>query len=111
LETLPSAIFSHTRDEVDLHFDRRDPHTPYWDVMAEVRDIVENALMKAQKSNRSYVLFIHGWSTSRKGKTTARSVVRQFMRSSAATQYIERNACIQDEAVFLAKIRRDGGGL
>jgi hypothetical protein len=97
--------FSLTReDEVDLHFGPRDPHTAYEDVMADVRDIVENALIAAQKDNRSYLLFIHGRSTSRPGKTTARSVVRQFMRSPAATQYIERNGCIQDEAVFLAKI-------
>jgi hypothetical protein len=98
-------------DEVDLHFGPRDPNTPYWDAMAEVSSIVENALREAQKNKRSYVLFKHGWSTSRQGKTTARSVVRRFMWSAAATQYIERNACIQDEAVFLAKIRSGGGSV
>ena len=106
------AEYSLTReDEVDLHFGPRDPYTSYDDVMAEVRDILKNALVEAQNNDRPYVLFIHGWSTSRRGKTTARSVVRQFMRSPAATPYIERNGCIQDEAVFLAKVRRHEGGL
>ncbi len=42
---LNRAEFSLTlRDEVDLHFGRRDPHTRYEDVMAEVRNTVENAL-------------------------------------------------------------------
>jgi hypothetical protein len=46
--------FSLTReDEVDLHFGRRDPQTSYEDVMAEVRDIVEKALMEAQKKPSS----------------------------------------------------------
>jgi hypothetical protein len=100
------AQFSLTsEDETDLHLGRRDPRQRYEDVMAEVRDIVETALIKAQKNNRPYVLFVHGWSTSRPGQTTARSVVRQFMRSPAATQYLERNGCIQDETVFLAKVR------
>jgi hypothetical protein len=104
--------FSLTReDEVDLHFGQRGPHQDYWEVMAEVRVMVENALIKAQRNRRPYVLFIHGWSTSRPGRTTARSEVRQFMHSPAATPYIERNGCIQDEAVFLAKVRRHEGGL
>src|SRR5262249_24481515 len=96
-------------DEVDLHFGQRDPRQDYWEVMAEVRIMVESALREAQRKGRQYVLFIHGWSTSRRGRTTARSEVRQFMRSPAATPYIVRNECIQDVTVFLAKVRLHEG--
>jgi hypothetical protein len=92
-------------DEIDLHFGRRDPHTPYGNVMAEVAELVEKKLRQAQESGRPYVLFVHGRSTSRPGQTTARSVVRGFMRSSAATPLIERSGCIQHATAFLAKIR------
>jgi hypothetical protein len=100
------AEFGLTReDEVDLHLGRRDPHTPYDNVMADVETLVERILIEAQKTGRPYVMFIHGGATSRPGKTTARSVVRQFMRSKAATSLIERSSCIQHRTVFLAKIR------
>jgi hypothetical protein len=92
-------------DEVDLHFGRRDPHTPYDNVMADVETLVERSLIEAQKAGRPYLMFIHGSSTSRPGKTSARSVVRQFMRSKAATPLIEWSGCIQHRTIFLAKIR------
>jgi hypothetical protein len=92
-------------DEVDLHFGPRDPHTPYENVMADVKTRVESSLIEAQKASRPYLMFVHGWSTSRPGKISARSVVRQFMRSRAATPLIERSGCIQHRTVFLAKIR------
>jgi hypothetical protein len=60
-----------------------------------VAALVEKELQKAQKKGRPYIMFVHGSSTSRPGKTTARSVVRQFMRSPDATPLIERNGCIQ----------------
>ena len=94
------------QDEIDLHFGRRDPHSPYENVMAELAELIENKLRQAQKNGRHYLMFVHGWSTSRPGKTTARSVVRMFMRSPAATPLIERNGCIQHDTVFVAKIRR-----
>jgi hypothetical protein len=90
-------------DEVDLHFGRRDRWTS--DVMEDVGTLVERSVREAQKNGRPYVMFSHGWSTSRPGQTTARSVVRGFMRSSAATPFIDRAGCIQHETVFLAKIR------
>jgi hypothetical protein len=103
-------LFALTReDEIDLHFGRRDPHTPYENVMAEVGELVEKELRKAQKSGRPYLMFVHGRSTSRPGQTTARSVVREFMRSPAATPLIERNGCVQHDTVFVAKIRPDVG--
>jgi hypothetical protein len=89
----------------DLHFGERDPQFSFSDVMAEVIDVVEGRLKHAQNTVRQYFMFIHGWSTSRRGKTTARSQVRKFMRSSAATPLIDRNNCIQHDTVFVAKIR------
>jgi hypothetical protein len=92
-------------DELDLHFGRRDGWVPYENVMADVGDLVEQKLKSAQKNGRPYLLITHGWSTSGFGKTTARSVVRQFMRSKDATPLIDRAGCIQHEACFLAKLR------
>jgi hypothetical protein len=92
-------------DEVDLHFGRRDWHVPYREAMADVAALVEERLREAQKNGRPYVMFVHGWSTSRPGQTTARSVVRGFMRSPAATPLIDRGRCIQHDTVFVAKVR------
>jgi|SRR5579871_3824371 len=92
-------------DEVDLHFGKRDQGVSFSDVMDEVIDIVKDSLRHAQLRGCQYLMFIHGHSTSRRGKTTARSQVRKFMRSSAATPLIERNRCIQHQTVFVAKIR------
>jgi len=93
-------------DEVDLHFGKRDSAAlSYQDAMSELKHSVVQSLQAAQKRGRPYIMFVHGWSTSRPGKTTARSVVRQFMRSPEATRYIERRGCIQHETVFVAKIK------
>ena len=92
-------------DEIDLHFGERDKSIPYAVVMDEITTIVERGLKAAQQQGRAYVVFIHGRSTSRRGKKTARSMVRGFMRSKAATPLIERNHCIQHDTVFVAKVR------
>jgi hypothetical protein len=100
------AEFGLTREnEIDLHFGRRDLNTSYENAMADVATLVETKLIEAQKAGCPYLMFIHGWSTSRRGKTTARSIVRRFMRSKAATPLIERSGCIQHETVFIAKIQ------
>jgi hypothetical protein len=97
-------------DEIDLHHGRRDVRSmTYDDAMREVEATVRTALQKASERGREYVMFIHGWSTSRPGATTARSVVRGFMRSREATPFIERAACIQHEAVFVAKLKISSG--
>jgi hypothetical protein len=104
--TLYRTKFSLTKyDEVDLHFGHRDLSLSYEEAMAKVASIVEGELRARQAQGRPYVMFIHGWSTSRPGKQTARSVVRQFMRSKEATPLIERSQCIMHETVFLAKVR------
>jgi hypothetical protein len=92
-------------DECDFHFGPGHPSTSYQERMANVTDRVEDALRAARENGRPYVMFIHGRSTSRPGRTTARSQVRRFMRSKFATPFIERGGCVQHESVFVAKIR------
>jgi hypothetical protein len=92
-------------DIIDLHFGPRDPCRSYHEVMMDLEMMVERNLITAQKNRRPYLMFVHGWSTSRRGNTTARSVVRSFMRSKAATPLIMRSGCVQHETVFVAKIR------
>jgi hypothetical protein len=94
-------------DEIDLHFGKRDPtRLSYREAMAGVVNLVIAKLREAQFNGRSHVLIIHGSSTSRRGKTTARSQVRNFMRSKDATPLIDRKGCIQHNAAFLAKIKK-----
>jgi hypothetical protein len=95
-------------DEVDLHFGKRDPSLmTFREAMAGVTALVVASLKDARRNGRSYVVFIHGSSTSRRGKTTARSQVRGFMRSKEATPLIERGECIQHVTVFIAKLKPD----
>jgi hypothetical protein len=93
-------------DEIDLHFGERDrSRFSYAEVMAGVVNIVVAKLKEARLNGRSHVMIIHGSSTSRRGKTTARSQVRGFMRSKDATPLIDRKGCIQHNAVFVAKLK------
>jgi hypothetical protein len=92
-------------DEIDLHFGRRDYHFLFEDAMATVEDIVVDALREAFERHRPYIMFVHGWSTSRPGQTTARSVVRRVMQSKRGTPFIDRTGCIRHKTVFVAKLR------
>jgi len=56
--------------------------------------------------NTKHVLYMHGKSTSRNGKQTSRSVVREIMRGKAATPYIDRRCCIQHDSVFVAALKQ-----
>jgi hypothetical protein len=92
--------------EVDFHYSeygRRE--IPYEEAMQKVTTDALEALKDTYQSGIHCVIFTHGSSTSRPGKTTARSQVRKLMRSSAATPYIIRSDCIQHESVFVAVIR------
>ena len=92
--------------EVDLHFSEFGPRRiPYDEAMAEVRYKSLQAIRAAYKREKKYVLFRHGWSTSRRGKSTARPQVRGLMRSVEATPYIVRKRCIQHDSVFVAAIK------
>jgi hypothetical protein len=92
--------------EVDLHFAGMPATGNYWENMAEVKEITLRSLQRAQAEGVQFVLFMHGHSTSRMGKQTARSVVRGLMRSKEATPYIIRSECIQHDSVFVARIRQ-----
>ena len=92
-------------DEIDLHFGRRDRDVAYENVMADVEQRVRDSLRKAKENGRPWVMFIHGHSTSRPGQTTARSIVRGFMRSKESTPFVVKAQCIQHPTCFIAKIR------
>ncbi len=90
-------------DEIDLHFERRDRDVASYDeAMADVEQLISHSLRKAQENGRPYVMCIHGHSTSRPGQTTARSVVRGFMRSKEATAFVVKAHRIQHRTVFIA---------
>lgn len=91
--------------EVDFHWVGLPGGGAYHENMAAVRARALSALCEAQESGLQFVLFTHGRSTSRRGKTTARSQVRGLMRSKDATPYIIRSKCIQHPSVFVAAIR------
>ena len=97
---LPQAI------EVDFHYSDFGPReVPYDEAMDAVWTTAFEAIQKAYNQGVQYVIFRHGWSTSRRGNTTTRSQIRKLMRSRDATPYIRRSACIQHESVFVAAIR------
>lgn len=91
--------------ERDLHWAGETPTGAYWENMETVWRVALESLQAAQAQGKQYVLFTHGWSTSRVGKTTSRSQVRKLMASREATPYILRNQCIQHDSVFVAAIR------
>jgi hypothetical protein len=95
--------------EVDFHPDSwgedAGEFTDFHSKMSMVFDRALEGLQQAQLAGNKYVLFTHGRSTSRSGRTSARSVVRQLMRSKEATPYLIRKDCIQHESVFVACIR------
>ena len=111
--------------EIDFHYSNRDrdeegyvpgsarrrrkheepPPMPYHAMMEEVWATALSALQAAQKGGVRYVLFQHGWSTSVLGSNTARSQVRDLMRSAEAAPYIISGECIEHNSVFLAAIR------
>lgn len=92
--------------EHDFHRGRRDPsvidyHSAMDDVYKETEQVIRDAFDKGHQ----YVMFRHGCSTSSPGQTTARSMVRMFMRSRDATPYIVRSRSIQHETVFVAALK------
>lgn len=91
--------------EVDFHWTNKLPSGGYQENMDAVWNRALQSLGKAQQEGFHYVLFTHGHSTSRKGKTTSRSQVRKLMGSPIATPYLLRSQCVQHNSVFLAAIR------
>jgi hypothetical protein len=91
--------------EIDFHYGRSDGSVPYWEAMEAIYDEALEALKLAHANSCGWLMFRHGNSTSHNGKTTARSKVRELMRSKEATPYISRRDCIQHESVFVAAIK------
>lgn len=88
--------------EVDFHYSDQGPsRMPYHESMELVLATTLAALSRAHADpSKQYVLFTHGHSTSRRGTTTSRSVVRGVMRSKAATPFIDRKRSIHHYSVF-----------
>lgn len=91
--------------EFDMHWTNEPCTGSYDENMASVLVFVHNQLKDAQQKGKKYVMFCHGHSTSRIGKTTTRSQVRKFMNSKEATPLIVRKECIQHYSVFVAAIK------
>lgn len=80
------------------------PKPPYYELMDAVYVEAKRVLKTAQDKGYQYVLFTHGWSTSRMGETTTRSQIRKLMKGKDATPFILRKNCIQHDSVFVAAI-------
>ena len=91
--------------ECDFHWANETSTGLYHENMQAVWDAALKALINAQAAGKKYVMFTHGGSTSRIGKTTSRSQVRKLMRSKEATPYLFRRDCIEQDTVFIAAIR------
>jgi len=97
---LPSLV------EVDFHYSDFGPRTiPYDEAMYNVWVDALEALKGAYQKGEKYVMFRHGASTSGPFRRTARSQVRNLMRSKVAPPYIIRKECIQHKTVFVAAIK------
>jgi hypothetical protein len=90
--------------QIDLHFGRG-KSGQFWNNMANVDDIVIEALKEAQDKGFQYVLFTHGYSTSGPAKTTSRSIVRAIMRSKQSTPLIVKSKSLQHHSVFVAAVK------
>lgn len=73
--------------------------------MEGVRDDAMSMLKHAQEQGKQFILFTHGWSTSRRGRISSRSQIRKLMRSKVATPFILRKDCIQHSSVFVVAVR------
>lgn len=91
--------------EFDMHWSEEISDRSYHENVEQVPYFVQRCLENAQKQGKKYVMFTHGHSTSRIGKTTTRSQVRKFMRSKVATPLIVREESIQHYSVFVAAVR------
>ena len=91
--------------ERDYHWSSDGSTGCYHENMQLVWDDALRCLKVAQEEGKEFLLLIHGWSTSRIGKTTSRSQIRKLMRSKEATPYLVRKNCIEHSSVFVAAIK------
>jgi hypothetical protein len=95
--------------EVDFHKSergKRDRFQPYENAMSDVWTEALNAIVDAYEKGLQHVIFTHGSSTSRPGRTTSRSQIRKLMRSTEVTKYVLKSKSIQHSSVFVAVIRQ-----
>lgn len=92
----------HQADAPNYHHYGQRSDEPYQNRMYAVYEGALEALKQAFEAGYESIIFEHGRSTSRNGKTTARSQIRSLMRSKEATPYINRKRCIQHDSVFVA---------
>jgi uncharacterized protein involved in tolerance to divalent cations len=97
--TVPNSML------VDFH-DGKNPYIAYWEKIKDWKTRVMTALEDAQKDGKEVIYFTHGSSTSRRGRKTARSVVRTLMRSKITTCYVFKSKSTQYETFFVAVIRQ-----
>ena len=90
--------------EVDFH---RGPlyEMHYHEAMDQVEQEAMSSLVDAYQQGLPYLLVTHGSSTSRKGKTTTRSVIRKLFRSPKVTPYVNRRESIQHRSAFLFALK------
>ena len=79
----------------------------YDEAMGVVWNKALEAIIQAHRIGLKHVLFIHGFSTSRPGNTTARSQVRKLVRNKEVTPYIVRRSCIQHYSCLVVTIREN----
>lgn len=91
--------------EYDCHFGEEHGYA-FYELMDKVYNDVLDVLKQEHENGGDWVLITHGWSSSGRGKITARSQVRKLMRGKDATPYIDRKRCIQHDSVFVAAIRK-----
>ncbi len=92
--------------EIDFHLSEQGPRDiSYEGAMFDIGEKTLEEVKNAYEKGIPYLIFTHGNSTSRPGKTTALAVVRGLMRGKEVTPYIIRKECIQHESVFVTVIR------
>ncbi len=93
--------------EVDFHPDSfLGLHNSFDEKMNAVYKRAFDAISKAQQDGIDWVLLVHGWSTSRNGRTSTRSVIRSLMRSPKVTPFINRAKCLAHNTVYVVATRK-----
>lgn len=90
--------------EVDFHCEEP-REIPYHKAMEQAEERALNSIVESYRDGLSYVLFTHGKSTSGRGKTTIRSVVRKLIGSPKVTPYVDRRKSIQHPSAFLVALK------
>ena len=77
----------------------------YHEAMDQAEQEAMSSIAEAYQQGLSYLLVTRGNSTSRKGKTTTRSVIRKLFKSPKAPPYVNRRESIQHRSAFLFALK------